>query len=107
MTTSATRPKAASWWRLTMAAWSHAGLGSALALFARPLLQHDRRPDEAELLAQTPLDEPLVRRLELAAGEQDEGRRGRRRLGAEEDLGLLAAPHGVRVLGDQPAEERV
>src|SRR3546814_3077916 len=44
---------------------------------------------------------------EDARGEQDERRRSRGCLRAEQDLGLLAPAHGVRVLGDQPAEERV
>src|SRR6478736_2926938 len=83
------------------------GPRSALALLPRSLVQHDRRTDEAELLAQSALDEPLVRRVELAAREEDERRRRGRGLGAEQDLGLLAAAHRVRVLGDQPAEEGV
>ena len=52
-TTSTTRPP----WRLR----------SALALLARALLHVHGAADEAELLAQPALDEPEVRRLELAA----------------------------------------
>src|SRR5262245_60448877 len=43
--------------------------GSAPALLAHALGDHDRGAGEAELLAEPPLDEPLVRRVELAGGE--------------------------------------
>src|SRR3954447_23172199 len=80
---------------------------SALALLPRTLLEVDGSPHEAELLAQAALDEAQVARVEQAGGEQHEGRRRGRRLGAEEHLRLLAAAHRMRVLGDQPTEERV
>src|SRR3954451_23707037 len=71
---------------------------SALPLLPDPLVDHDRGADEAELLAEPAFDEALVAGVELAGGEQRE-RRGRHGvLGAEHDLGLLAAAHGVRVL---------
>src|SRR4051794_16525114 len=56
---------------------------SAAALLPDPLLQHDRGADEAELLAQPAFDVALVRRLQLAAGEEHEHRRLGRGLGAE------------------------
>src|SRR3954447_18636449 len=88
--------------------WLNAVSGrSAAALLPDPLLQHDRGADEAELLPQPPLDVALVRRLQLAAGEEHEHRRLGRGLGAEHDLRLLAAADRVRVLGDQAAEEGV
>src|SRR6185436_20038280 len=83
------------------------GAKLTLAPLPRALLQHDRRADEAEVLAQSPLEEPKVARVQLAAGEQDECRRRDRGLGPEHDPGLLAAPDRVRVLGNQPAQERV
>src|SRR6266702_5291515 len=67
----------------------------------------DRGAREAELLAESALDEAAVSGLEEARGEQDEARGLRRGLGAEQDPGLLAAAHGVGVLGDQRAEEGV
>src|SRR3954451_4739322 len=82
-------------------------LTSALALLTRALLQVARGADGAELLAQAAFDEAQVARIQQAGGEQHEGRRGGGGLGAEEHLRLLAAAHGVRVLGDQPAEEGV
>src|SRR3954451_20145291 len=82
-------------------------VASAPPLLPRPLLEVDRGADEAELLAQPTLDEAQVARVEQAGGEQHEGRRRGGRLGAEEHLGLLAAAHGVWVLGDEPAQERV
>src|SRR3954469_19350931 len=79
----------------------------ALPLLPRTLLQVDRGADEAELLTQAALDEAQVARVEQARGEQHEGGRRRGRLGAEQHLGLLAAAHRVRVLGDESAEEGV
>src|SRR5690606_41698925 len=80
------------------------------SLVAAALLPHahrdvDRRALEAELLAQPALDEAPVARLDEAGGEQHEPRGPGAGLRAEQDARLLAAPHRVRVGGDQLAEE--
>ncbi|MBG9885290.1 hypothetical protein ABE10_01540, partial [Bacillus toyonensis] len=46
-------------------------------------------------------------RVEEAGREEDEGRRTRRRLRAEQDPRLLPATHGMRMGGDQLGEEGV
>lgn len=86
--------------------------GACVLLVAATLLAHphrdvDRGALEAELLAQPALDEASVAVLQEARGEQHEARRLGARLGTEEDPGLLAAADGVRVRGDDLAEEGV
>src|SRR6478672_9343374 len=88
----------------------HRAMGpSALApsLLPYPHRQPDRRAGEPELLPQPPLQEPPVARLEETRGEQHEGRGPGFRLCREEDLGLLAAPHGRWGRGDDVGEPAV
>ena len=74
-----------------------AALGSPL--FAYSDIDPNRTPLDSECFAQPPLEEPPITGLQETGGEQHErGRRGRG-LGAEQDLGLLAAADGVGVLG--------
>src|SRR3954451_15269688 len=80
---------------------------SALLTLADAHVDDDRRAFEAVQLAQAALDDPAVALVEEAGREQHEGRRARRRLRAEQDAGLLAAPDGVRVLGDELRQEGV
>src|SRR5215468_8280212 len=63
----------------------------ALALGPDPDRDLDRAAVEAELLAQPPLHEPAVARLEEPRGEQDEVRRPDAGLGSKQDLGLASA----------------
>src|SRR6516225_5480908 len=65
--------------------------GTTFALGPDPDGNLHRAALEAELLAQPPLDEPAVGRLEEPRGEQDEVRRADADLGGEQDLGLAAA----------------
>ena len=67
------------------------------ALLPDPHVDPDRRADEPELLAQPPLDEAPVARLEEAGREQHERGRPRRGLRPEQDARLLAAAHRVRM----------
>ena len=68
--------------------------------------QDDRRADEPELLAQPPLDEPLVRRIGPLMNSTNVG--GAVVAWAPTTIvGLLPAAHRLRVLGHQPAEEGV
>jgi len=62
---------------------------------------------EAELLAQPPLDEPAVGRLEESGGEQHEVRRPDPGLGGEQDLRLPAAAHRRRGGGHQAGQPGV
>src|SRR3954463_11741034 len=80
---------------------------AAFAALAGALLDVDGAADEAELLAEPALDEAEVGGLQLAGREQHEGRRLGRGLRPEPGARLLAAADRVRVLGDEPAEERV
>src|SRR6516162_11375209 len=70
--------------------------GMALALGPDPHRDLDRAAVEAELLAQPPLHEPAVARLEEPRGEQDEMRRPDPGLGGEQDLGLAPDAHRRR-----------
>src|SRR5690606_40709087 len=67
----------------------------------------DGRPLEAEGLPQATLDEAPVLGVQEARGEDHEARRSRGRLSGEEDLGLAPAAHGVRMFGDELAQEGV
>src|SRR6266542_4636077 len=78
-----------------------------LLLLAGSDLYVDGAADEAEVFAEAAFDEALVRRFDLAGGEDGECRRHGRGLGAEEDLGLFAGADRVRVRRHQPAEEGV
>src|SRR5699024_10165450 len=80
---------------------------SALALLPDPYPDDDRRAREGEVLTEAAFDEAAVAVLEEPAGEDDEPRRTGAGLGREQDAGLLAAAQGVRVRGDQLAEEGV
>src|SRR5262245_41155581 len=78
--------------------------GMALALGPDPYRDLDRAAVEAELLAQPPLDEPAVARLQEARGEQDEMRRPDAGLGGEQDPGLAPATHRRRGRRDQAGQ---
>jgi spermidine synthase len=90
-------------WLAAAGGWApgmgRAGAGVALGPDAHRDL--DRAALEAELLAQLPLDEPAVGRLEKPGGEQHEVRRPDPGLGGEQDLGLPAAAHRRRGRGHQ------
>src|SRR5512133_2238200 len=81
-------------------------------LLACPLLAHahrnvNGRARELEGLAQAPLDDASVLRVEKAGGEENELGGSGGSLGREQDLGLLASAHGVRVLRDKLTEEGI
>src|SRR6185437_16822308 len=84
-----------------------AAAGVALALGPDPDRDLDRAAVEAELLAQPPLHEPAVARLEEPGGEQDEVRRPDAGLGGEQDLGLAPAAHRRRRRRDQAGQPGV
>src|SRR6185437_7692043 len=75
--------------------------GGLAALFAQAHRQLDRGAGEAEVLAETALDEPAVGLLKEPGGEQDEVRGFRARLGGEQNPRLLAAAQRRRGGGDQ------
>src|SRR5690242_20839190 len=84
-----------------------AAAGMTLALGPDPDRDLDRAAVEAELLAQPPLYEPAVARLEEPGGEQDEVRRPDAGLGREQDLGLAPAAHRRRGRRDQAGQPGV
>src|SRR6266478_6616539 len=86
---------------------SRAAAGMAITLGPDPDRDLDRAAVEAELLAQPPLHEPAVARLEEPGGEQDEVRRPDAGLGGEQDLGLAPAAHRRRGRRDQAGQPGV
>jgi spermidine synthase len=83
------------------------GPGAGLALGPDPHRDLHRAALEAELLAQPPLDEPAVGRLEESRGEQHEMRRPDSGLGGEQDLRLPPAAHRRRCRRHQGGQPRV
>src|SRR4051794_9357560 len=81
--------------------------GAGAALLPHPHVDLDGAALEAELLPQLPLQKPPVTGLQEPRGEQHEGRRPGRRLGGEQDLGLLATPHRRWRRSDDLLEEGV
>jgi predicted O-methyltransferase YrrM len=84
-----------------------AAAGAVLPLGPDPHRDLDRAALETELLAQPPLHEPPVGRLEEPRGEQDEVRRPDPRLGGEQDLRLPAAAYRRRGRSHQAGQPGV
>jgi hypothetical protein len=76
------------------------------ALLPRADLDVHRRTPKTEVLAQSPLHEPYVLRVELPAGEQRERGRAGVSLRAEQDARLLAPSQRVGMGCGDLAEER-
>src|SRR5699024_6611373 len=80
---------------------------SALAFGPHPHADLDRGTGEGELLAQPAFDVAPVAGLEESGGEEHEAGRAGIGLGAEQDPGLLAAAHRMRVCCGELTEEGV